>query len=148
MSSRDAHREFAVEVVRKLQDAGFKALWAGGCVRDLLLGHPPDDYDVATSARPEQVQEVFGKRRTLEIGASFGVILVRAPSRSGAGDVEVATFRTEGAYVDGRRPVHVAFATPEEDAQRRDFTINGMFLDPLTDKLFDYVGGREDLERG
>ncbi len=144
-SGTDPKREFAVEVVRTLTDAGFTALWAGGCVRDLLLGRPPDDYDVATSARPEQVQEVFGPRRTRAIGASFGVILVHGPRRSAAGDVEVATFRTEGPYLDGRRPEHVSFATPEEDARRRDFTINGMFYDPLTEQVLDYVGGREDL---
>jgi len=113
-------------------------------VRDSLLGLPPQDYDVATNATPEQVQQLFG-RRTLPIGASFGVILVRGPR--GAGDVEVATFRTEGPYLDGRHPEHVAFATPEEDALRRDFTINGMFYDPLADRVLDFVGGQEDLSR-
>ncbi|MBS0263018.1 MAG: CCA tRNA nucleotidyltransferase [Planctomycetes bacterium] len=146
MSGADPKREFAVDVVRTLQAAGFQALWAGGCVRDLLLRHPPDDYDVATSARPEQVQKLF-PRRTLAIGASFGVILVQGPRRSGAGDVEVATFRTEGPYRDGRRPENVAFATAEEDAHRRDFTINGMFYDPLTEQVYDYVGGQDDLQR-
>lgn len=147
MTSSDPKRDFALDVVRRLQQAGFTALWAGGCVRDLLLGHAPDDYDVATSARPEQVRDLFGKRNTLAIGASFGVILVQAPRRSGASDVEVATFRTEGPYLDGRRPQHVQFATPQEDALRRDFTINGMFFDPLADQVLDYVGGRQDLER-
>src|SRR5262245_37039879 len=147
MSSTDPQREFAVQVVRKLQEAGFVALWAGGCVRDYLLGHPPDDYDVATSARPEQVRELFGPRRTRAVGASFGVMLVHAPQHSGAHDVEVATFRTEGPYLDGRRPEHVTFATAEEDAQRRDFTINGMFFDPVAETVLDYVGGRGDLER-
>jgi len=147
MSATDPKRDFAVEVVRTLTEAGFTALWAGGCVRDLLLGKPPDDYDVATNARPEQVQHVFGPRRTRAIGASFGVVLVHGPRRSAGGDVEVATFRTEGPYLDGRRPEHVAFATPEEDAHRRDFTINGMFFDPLADRVLDYVGGREDIER-
>lgn len=146
MSSADPKREFAVEVVRTLNAAGFTALWAGGCVRDLLLGKSPEDYDVATNARPEQVLDLFGPRRTRAIGASFGVVLVHGPRRSAAGDVEVATFRTEGPYLDGRRPEHVAFAAPEEDAHRRDFTINGMFFDPLTDQLLDFVGGREDLE--
>ncbi len=143
----DPKRDFAVEVVRKLKGAGFTALWAGGCVRDLLLGNQPADYDVATDARPEQVQELFGPRRTRAIGASFGVILVHGPRKSGAGDIEVATFRTEGPYLDGRRPEHVSFATPEEDASRRDFTINGMFYDPLAEQVLDYVGGREDLAR-
>jgi poly(A) polymerase len=142
----DPKREFAVDVVRTLTQAGFTALWAGGCVRDLLLGRPPDDYDVATSARPEEVQKLFGPRRTLAIGASFGVILVQGP-RGGDVDVEVATFRTEGPYLDGRRPEHVVFATPEEDAHRRDFTINGMFYDPVAEELKDFVGGRDDLAR-
>src|SRR5262245_20624966 len=126
-----AQREFAVEVVRQLRDAGYVALWAGGCVRDFLLGGVPADYDVATNARPDQVQAVFGHRRTLAIGASFGVIAVLSPKGSRAGQIEVATFRTEGPYHDGRRPEHVSFSTPEEDAQRRDFTINGMFYDPV-----------------
>ena len=147
MSDTDPKRDFALEVVRTLTQAGFTALWAGGCVRDLLLGISPDDYDVATSARPEQVQQLFGERRTRAIGASFGVILVHGRRRSPAGDVEVATFRTEGPYLDGRRPEHVAFATPEEDARRRDFTINGMFFDPLAEQVLDFVGGRDDLAR-
>jgi poly(A) polymerase len=147
MPTADPKREFAVDVVRTLTQAGFTALWAGGCVRDLLLGRPPDDYDVATSARPEDVQKLFGPRRTLAIGAAFGVILVHGPRGGGAGDVEVATFRTEGPYLDGRRPEHVVFATPEEDARRRDFTINGMFYDPLSEELQDFVGGRDDLAR-
>jgi len=147
MTSADPKRDFAVDVVRTLKEAGFTALWAGGCVRDLLLRNPPDDYDVATSARPEEVQKLFGPRRTLAIGASFGVILVRSPRGGQGGDVEVATFRTEGPYVDGRRPEHVSYATPEEDAHRRDFTINGMFYDPLEDQLHDFVGGRDDIAR-
>lgn len=147
MPRSDPKRDFAVEVVRTLTAAGFTALWAGGCVRDLLLGRPPDDYDVATNARPEQVQELFGPRRTRAIGASFGVVLVHGPRRRAAGDIEVATFRTEGAYLDGRRPQNVTFATPEEDARRRDFTVNGMFYDPLAEEILDFVGGREDLER-
>lgn len=145
MISPESQREFAVDVVRRLQQAGYTALWAGGCVRDLLLGLPAQDYDVATNARPEEVQQLFGPRKTLAIGASFGVILVRGPR--GAGDVEVATFRTEGPYLDGRRPEHVTFATPEEDALRRDFTINGMFYDPLVEQVLDYVGGQDDLAR-
>lgn len=147
MPASDPKRDFAVDIVRRLQQAGFTALWAGGCVRDFLLGHVPDDYDVATNARPEEVRTLFGKNRTLAIGASFGVILVHGPRGCRTGDVEVATFRTEGPYRDGRRPDHVTFATPEEDALRRDFTINGMFYDPLTDQVFDYVGGRGDLDR-
>ena len=141
-----SQREFAEQVVRQLVDAGYTALWAGGCVRDLLVGREPKDYDVATSARPEQVREVFGKRRTLSVGESFGVIVVLGPKS--AGQVEVATFRTDGNYLDGRRPESVVFSSPEEDAQRRDFTINGMFYDPLTKEVMDFVGGEKDLAAG
>jgi poly(A) polymerase len=141
-------REFAVECVRSLQAAGFRALWAGGCVRDELLGLTPNDYDIATDARPEQVQKLF--RRTVAVGAAFGVIEVigpRDPSRGGEHlTVEVATFRSDGTYSDGRRPDSVVFSSPEEDAARRDFTINGMFFDPLAGQLHDYVGGRADLD--
>ena len=142
----DASREFATDVVRQLRAAGHVALWAGGCVRDLLLGRGAKDFDVATSATPEQVRTLFGKRRTLAVGESFGVIIVLPPTKA-AEPVEVATFRTEGAYLDGRRPTEVAFSTPEEDAQRRDFTINGMFYDPLEQRVLDYVGGEADLHR-
>ena len=143
--SLPASREFAVEVVQRLVDAGYEALWAGGCVRDFLMGNEPSDFDVATSARPEEVRAVFGKRRTLAIGESFGVIVVLGPDRT-AGQVEVATFRTDSSYSDGRRPDTVTFSTAREDARRRDFTINGMFYDPLREQLIDYVGGRIDLE--
>ncbi len=146
MSLTDSKRDFAVEVVRRLQEAGHRALWAGGCVRDFLLGRNPQDYDVATDAHPEQVRELFGKHRTRAVGASFGVILVHGPKA--AGDVEVATFRTEGEYLDGRRPESVEFTTPEEDAQRRDFTINGVFYDPLARQVLDFVGGEKDLAAG
>ncbi len=145
MTTSSPQREFAVEIVRKLRAAGHTALLAGGCVRDLLLGREPKDYDVATTARPEQVRDLFGHRRTLAVGASFGVIVVVPPRDSGAGQVEVATFRTEGPYQDGRRPESVAFCTPEEDAQRRDFTINGMFYDPIDARVLDFVGGEVDL---
>ena len=141
-----AARDFAAEVVFRLQKAGFTAFWAGGCVRDDLLGRTPVDYDVATSARPDEVREVFGRRRTLAVGAAFGVITVLGPRA--AGQVEVATFRTDEAYTDGRHPAGVVFSTPEFDAQRRDFTINGLFLDPATGEVHDYVGGRADLTAG
>lgn len=141
-----AARNFAEEVVSKLVDAGFTAVWAGGCVRDELLGKIPKDYDVATSASPDQVIELFGKRKTVPVGVSFGVVMVLGPSKD-CGQIEVATFRTDGEYLDGRRPDSVQFCSPEEDAQRRDFTINGMFYDPLAGKLLDYVGGQEDLQR-
>jgi poly(A) polymerase len=138
-----AQREFATDVVRRLREAGFVAYFAGGCVRDLLLGRTAKDYDVATNARPDQVRELFGRRKTLAVGESFGVIIVLGPKA--AGQVEVATFRTDGEYHDGRRPTHVAFCTPEQDAQRRDFTINGMFYDPVESRVLDYVGGEHDL---
>ncbi len=138
-------RNFAVNVVRKLRDAGFQAYWAGGCVRDLLLNNSPKDYDVATNALPEQVRQVFGYRRTRGVGAAFGVILVHGSQD--AGDVEVATFRQDVDYTDGRRPDRVVYSTAEQDALRRDFTINGMFFDPLEDRVIDYVGGQQDLHR-
>ncbi len=139
-------REFALDVVRTLQKAGYTALWAGGCVRDEFLGLTPQDYDVATSARPEQLRPLF--RRRNEIGAHFGVVQVIGP-RSDDGEwltVEVATFRSDGTYTDGRRPDAVTFSSPEEDAQRRDFTINGMFFDPVKAEVIDFVGGRADLD--
>jgi len=144
--THSAHREFAVEVVQRLQAAGYQALWAGGCVRDYLLGREPQDYDVATNATPDEVRDLFGHRRTLPVGASFGVIIVLGPKA--AGQIEVATFRTEGDYQDGRRPTSVMFTTAEEDAQRRDFTINGMFYDPVHQQVLDYVGGKSDLGHG
>ena len=141
-----AQRDFALDVVTKLRARGFEALWAGGFVRDQLLGGTPKDYDVATSARPEEIREVFGKRRTIPVGAAFGVITVLGPSKS-AGQIEVATFRQDAAYSDGRHPDAITFSTPEADAQRRDFTINGLFFDPVADKVIDYVGGQQDLSQ-
>jgi tRNA nucleotidyltransferase/poly(A) polymerase len=141
---RDVQRDFALDVVQKLRAAGHEALWAGGCVRDALLGRRPKDYDVATGARPDEVRELFGKRRTLAIGASFGVISVLGPR--GCVPIDVATFRTDGDYRDGRRPESVAFTDAEHDAQRRDFTINGLFYDPLAEQVVDYVRGVADLE--
>jgi tRNA nucleotidyltransferase/poly(A) polymerase len=140
-------RQFALEVVSRLRSAGFIALWAGGCVRDLLMEREPHDYDVATSATPHQVRELFGFRRTLMIGAAFGVVIIKGSSRLQE-QVEVATFRTDATYTDGRRPDSVTFSTPEKDAERRDFTINGMFFDPVTGEVIDFVGGREDLRNG
>jgi len=139
-------REFALEVVRRLRQAGFTAYWAGGCVRDRLLGLEPKDYDVATDARPEQIKALFPRRN--EIGAAFGVVQVIGP-RGPDGQwltVEVATFRSDEGYSDGRRPDTVTFSGPREDALRRDFTINGMFYDPIRDELIDYVSGLADLE--
>ena len=115
-------------------------------MRDLLLEKEPNDYDVATNATPDQVRDLFGRRRTLAVGESFGVVIVLGPKGSGL-NVEVATFRSETGYHDGRRPTDVVFSTPEMDAQRRDFTINGMFFDPLSKTVHDFVGGKEDLQR-
>ena len=143
MPKSEGPREFAVSVVRTLRGAGFQALWAGGCVRDLTLGLTPSDYDVATDARPDQVIGLF-PRRTVPVGESFGVVRVRGAYGNGH-EVEVATFRSDGAYIDGRRPDSVVFTTPRLDAERRDFTINGMFYDPVTEEVIDYVGGLNDL---
>src|SRR4051812_16388453 len=131
----------AREIVRKLRAAGHVAYYAGGCVRDLLRGEVPKDVDVATDARPEMVQRIFP--RTYAVGAHFGVIVVL----ENESQFEVATFRSDGAYLDGRRPVEVHFATAQEDAARRDFTINGMFFDPEKNEVIDFVGGRADLDR-
>lgn len=134
----------ARRVVRRLREAGFVAYYAGGCVRDMALGKAPKDYDVATSATPEEVQSLFP--RHVAVGAHFGVIMVLEDGHP----FEVASFRADGVYIDGRRPESVRFTTAEEDAARRDFTINGMFFDPLGGvgggELIDFVGGRADLE--
>lgn len=143
--SPDQSREFAVEVVRCLREAGFETVWAGGCVRDQLLGRVPKDYDVATSATPEEIRRVFGRRRTLTIGASFGVITVLGPA--GAEQIDVATFRQDADYSDGRHPDGVTFSNAREDAQRRDFTINGLFYDPMEQRVIDYVNGEQDIKR-
>jgi tRNA nucleotidyltransferase/poly(A) polymerase len=136
-------RKFAEQVVQQLRNAGHEALWAGGCVRDQCLGKPPKDFDVATDARPDQIRKIFGYRRTLAIGAAFGVVTVLGPPA--AGQIEVATFRREEGYSDGRHPDKVDYSTAEEDAQRRDFTINGLFFDPIAGETIDYVGGMHDL---
>lgn len=134
-------REFATNVVTTLRRAGHEALFAGGCVRDQFFGLEPDDFDVATSAHPDQVQKLFP--RSLAVGAAFGVIEVLGPKPH---KVQVATFRSDGPYSDARRPDHVVYSSAREDAERRDFTINGMFFDPLDGKLIDYVGGETDLK--
>ena len=137
-------REFAIGVVERLHEAGHQALWAGGCVRDELLGLRPRDYDVATSAAPDEVRKLF--RRSVAVGANFGVVEVLGPRDNHEPlSVEVATFRADVSYSDGRHPDQVVFSSPQEDALRRDFTINGMFFDPLTRQLVDYVGGQADL---
>ncbi len=129
-------------LVDRLRAAGHIAYFAGGCVRDLVRGQAPKDIDIATDARPEEVQKIF--HRTHAVGAHFGVIVVL----ENGWQFEVATFRSDGAYLDGRHPVAVSFSTPEEDARRRDFTINGMFFDPPNDAVIDFVGGRQDLAAG
>ncbi|MEM9364772.1 MAG: CCA tRNA nucleotidyltransferase [Planctomycetota bacterium] len=140
----DVFSDEALRIVRELQSAGFKAMFAGGCVRDALLKRVPKDFDVATNATPDAVRELFGRRRTLAFGASFGVIGV-LPPKHGSGVTEVATFRSDGNYADGRRPESVTFGDAVKDAQRRDFTINGMFFDPVASQVIDYVGGLKDL---
>jgi tRNA nucleotidyltransferase/poly(A) polymerase len=142
----ERQRQFALDVVQQLRGANFDALWAGGCVRDQLLGIVPKDYDVATNATPDQIRELFGRRRTIPVGAAFGVVTVLGPRR--AGQIEVATFRTDATYSDGRHPDYVTFTTAEDDARRRDFTINGLFFDPLVHEVIDYVGGQDDLAAG
>jgi poly(A) polymerase len=148
----------ATQIVARLRAAGHQAWFVGGCVRDLLLGRVPKDFDVATSAPPQQVLTLF--ERTFSVGAHFGVVLVSTESSDRPGEeilTEVATFRSDGAYSDGRRPDAVRFSTsPEEDVQRRDFTINGLLLDPEllaktgrpNEAVLDFVGGVEDLNAG
>lgn len=134
------HQE-ATEIVRKLQENKFEAYFAGGSVRDILLGQDPKDIDIATSATPDQIQKLFPDN--IPIGKQFGVILVKGKNHQ----FEVATFREEGPYLDKRRPSYVKFTSAENDAKRRDFTINGMFYDPITNKIIDYVGGQEDIKK-
>lgn len=140
--SNAATKRVAKMVLQRLRSAGFQALFAGGCVRDMLLGVPSSDYDVATDATPDQVRKLF--RRVLLVGAKFGVAMVIVDKLK----VEVTTFRSDLSYQDGRRPTGVIFTGPREDALRRDFTINGMFYDPLLREVIDYVDGRSDLRRG
>lgn len=135
-------REAALHLARALADAGHTALFAGGCVRDRILGHEPKDYDIATSATPAEVIALFPKSN--EVGAHFGVVI----AKHGGHHVEIATFRTDGSYRDGRRPDTVTFSTPEHDARRRDFTINGLFEEPFTGEIIDHVGGLADLKSG
>ncbi len=146
-------KQHAAEIVSTLRQQGYQAYFAGGCVRDLLLGREPADYDVATDATPREVMQVFPQ--TYAVGEQFGVVLVPVSSgvtgvsASHSVVVEVATFRSDVSYSDGRHPDEVRFSKdPREDVQRRDFTINGMLLDPATNEILDFVGGREDLKAG
>ncbi len=163
-------KNFAISIIRTLHEHGHQAYLVGGCVRDLLLGREPADYDVATSATPDEVMRIFPE--TYAVGAQFGVVLIPPPAADVASNVstynlqnirrdvacyvpsksyavEVATFRSDLGYSDGRHPDQVRFSqTPQEDVARRDFTINGMMLDPITNEVLDFVGGRKDLEAG
>jgi poly(A) polymerase len=134
-------RERAISIVQGLRQEGYEAYFAGGCVRDMLLDKAPQDYDITTSAHPEEVQRLFPE--TIPVGAQFGVILVLIDGQP----FEVASFRHDGPYLDGRRPSHVRYGSLEEDVRRRDFTINGMIYDPIADHVIDLIGGREDLEQ-
>ncbi len=134
-------RRCAEKIVKVLRDSGHEAYFAGGCVRDMVMKVEPDDYDIATSAVPEEVIRLF--RKTLKVGARFGVVIVLLDGHQ----FEVATFRTESSYSDGRRPDSVQFSTPEEDVTRRDFTINGLLYDPSKKEVLDYIGGRDDIKR-
>lgn len=137
MSSRDS----AIFIVQRLRQEGYDAYLAGGCVRDMLLGKTPQDYDITTNARPEQIQKIFAE--TIPVGAQFGVMLVLIDGQP----FEVASFRFDGPYLDGRHPSQVRYGSLEEDIQRRDFTINGMIYDPAADRVLDLVDGQRDLER-
>ncbi len=128
-------------IATRLKEAGHTAYFAGGCVRDFLMGNAPVDIDIATTARPEEVERLFSK--TIPVGRQFGVMVVMERGRQ----FEVATFRREGGYYDGRHPSEISFTVPEEDARRRDFTINGLFYDPFEKNIIDFVGGKEDLPR-
>lgn len=132
----------AIATAKRLTDAGYTTYFAGGCVRDILLGNEPKDYDIATSATPDEVLELFPDSNA--IGAHFGVILVNQDGFA----FEIATFRNDGSYKDGRRPESVSFTTPEEDASRRDFTINGLFQNPESEEVIDFVHGQQDIHSG
>jgi poly(A) polymerase len=139
MEQERSARTKAVGIVRRLQSAGFEAYFVGGCVRDQLRGVEPTDFDVATSARPEEIEALFP--RTNPVGRKFGVVIVNEDKLS----LQMATFRAENKYNDGRHPGLVTFADAVTDARRRDFTINGLFYDPVAERLYDWVGGEADL---
>lgn len=130
----------SVQIIKQLKKAGYEAYWAGGCVRDMLLGIKPKDFDIVTSAKPDEIEDIL--ENTIPVGKQFGVIMAIKNGHQ----FEVATFRSDSGYSDGRRPDAVEFTNAEEDAKRRDFTVNGMFYDPVKDKVLDYVGGQKDLD--
>lgn len=130
----------SIKIIEKLRNAGHEAFWAGGCVRDILIGHKPKDYDIVTSAKPEEIEDLL--EETKPVGKEFGVILVVENKHA----FEVATFRSDSGYSDGRRPDAVLYTNAKEDALRRDFTINGMFYDPMKNEILDYVDGQKDLD--
>ena len=135
-----SQKDKAIAIIKRLRDEGYESYLAGGCVRDMLLGKTPQDYDITTNAKPDDIVKIFPK--TVPVGAQFGVILVMVEGQP----FEVASFRHDGPYLDGRRPTHVRYGSLQEDIFRRDFTINGMVYDPIADRLIDLVGGRVDLE--
>ena len=137
MSSRDK----AIAIVKRLRENGYESYLAGGCVRDMLLNKPPQDYDITTSARPDAITEIFPQ--TVPVGAQFGVMLIVVDGEP----FEVATFRHDGPYLDGRHPSEVRYGSLKEDILRRDFTINGMVYDPIEGRVIDLVDGEKDLER-
>jgi poly(A) polymerase len=142
-------KDSAISIVRNLQEAGYQAYFVGGCVRDMILGREPADFDVATDAAPDEVMRIFPE--TYAVGAKFGVVLVPASSPNANENevVEVATFRSDIGYSDGRHPDQVRYSKdPREDVERRDFTVNGLLLDPIADEVLDFVGGRKDLDAG
>ena len=140
ITDKNLLKETAIGIVKRLREKNFSALFAGGCVRDMLMGSVPEDYDIATDARPDDIINIF--ERTVPVGIHYGVVLVI----ENGFEFEVATFRSDGTYTDGRHPDTVTFCDARGDALRRDFTINGMFYDPINDEHFDYVGGREDMQ--
>ena len=136
-----SQKDKAIGIVKRLRDEGYESYLAGGCVRDMVLGKMPQDYDISTNAKPDEIAKIFPD--TIPVGAQFGVLLVMIEDEA----FEVASFRHDGPYLDGRRPTHVRYGSLQEDIFRRDFTINGMVYDPITGQIIDLVGGRKDLER-
>ena len=137
----ESNKAAAIDIIGKLQEKGHIAYLAGGCVRDMLRGEIPKDYDIATSALPEEITSIFSKTR--EVGVHFGVVIVIVNNQA----FDVATFRNDGSYKDGRHPEEVTFSTPQDDTARRDFTVNGIFFDPISEKYIDFVGGKSDIDK-